>query len=213
MRKNKFIKIFSLFLVIIFIIMFWSDKTIIDASKDRLYNDVNLIPRNKVGLLLGTGKYASNGDHNTYYDNRIAAAAKLINEGKIKYLIISGDNSRKDYNEPDSMFADLRKLGIDSSLMFLDYAGFRTFDSVERLKKVFGQDTVTIISQQFHNERAIYTAFKENIYAIGYNAKDVDNSIGITTQIREKFARVKVILDFWFGNQPKYLGNKITIPN
>jgi SanA protein len=80
------------------------------------------------------------------------------------------------------------------------------------LKEIFGQHTVTVISQQFHNERAIYIASKEQIDAIGYNAKDVSNSAGLRTMLREKLARVKVILDFFIGTEPKYLGSKVQIP-
>ena len=143
---------------------------------------------------------------------RIDAAVKLFRQGKIKYLIVSGDNGRKEYNEPETMRADLISAGVDSSKIFLDYAGFRTFDSVVRLKEIFGQDAVTIISQPFHNERAIYIATGEKINAIGFNAKDVNSRVGMKTQIREKLARVKVIIDFWFGKKPKFLGNKIQIP-
>jgi SanA protein len=149
---------------------------------------------------------------NPYYANRINAAAILMKAGKIRYLIISGDNSRKEYNEPEEMRKDLMRSGIDSSFIFLDYAGFRTFDSMIRLKEIFSQTSVTVISQSFHNQRAIYIASKEGINAIGFNAKDLSKSLGFKVQLREKFARVKMFLDFWTGKQPIYLGKKITIP-
>jgi SanA protein len=110
------------------------------------------------------------------------------------------------------MRADLMAAGIDSNLIYLDYAGFRTFDSVIRLKAVFGQDSVTIISQKFHNERAVYIAKEEGIYAIGYNAKDVGARQGLKTQIREKMARVKVFVDALIGTDPKFLGEPVQIP-
>ena len=81
-----------------------------------------------------------------------------------------------------------------------------------RLKKIFGQDSVTVISQPFHNERAIYIASKEGIAAIGFNAKDVNAEAALKVQVREKFARVKVFLDYLFGKQPKFLGEKVLIP-
>jgi SanA protein len=110
------------------------------------------------------------------------------------------------------MRADLIRAGIDSSVIYLDYAGFRTFDSMVRLKEIFGQDSVTIISQQFHNERALYLASKEGLYAIGFNAADVSARMGARTELREKFARVKMFLDLWFGTKPKFLGSKVDIP-
>jgi SanA protein len=109
------------------------------------------------------------------------------------------------------MRTDLINSGIDSANIYLDFAGFRTFDSMIRLREIFGQNAVTVISQRFHNERAIYIASKENIAAIGFNATDLNNSNGLKIQIREKFARVKVFLDFLFGTKPKFLGEKIQI--
>ena len=102
--------------------------------------------------------------------------------------------------------------GIDSSLIYCDYAGFRTFDSMVRLKEIFGQSAATIISQPFHNERAIYIAAREGIAAIGFNAHDVDSQSGLRTQIREKFARTKVFIDYLTGKQPRFLGEKILLP-
>jgi SanA protein len=110
------------------------------------------------------------------------------------------------------MRSDLIAAGIDSAVIYLDYAGFRTFDSIKRLKDIFGQDSATIISQQFHNERAIYIAGREDIYAIGCNAPDVGAQSGFKVQLREKFARVKVFADYWFGTTPKFSGSKIVIP-
>ena len=193
-------------------IIYLCNKIIVDAAKENLYSDVNKIPFNKVGLLLGANKYGGHGHNNPYYYYRIEAAIKLLNNAKIKYIIISGDNSRKDYNEPESMRSDLIKGGIDSTKIYLDYAGFRTFDSIIRLKAIFGQDSVTIISQQFHNERAIYTASRVGIIAIGFNAKEAGNVQGLETPWRERLARVKTFLDFWLGKKPKFLGSKIIIP-
>ena len=111
------------------------------------------------------------------------------------------------------MRSDLIAAGIDSSVIYLDYAGFRTFDSIKRLKEIFGQDSVTIISQQFHNERAIYIAQREGIAAIGFNATDVGVKQGMRMQSREKLARVKVFIDYWLGTKPKYSGRKVIIPS
>lgn len=213
MNKKKILSRTLLGIVIVSVsITYLCNRAIKRASQGHLYADSKSIPYNRVGLLLGTAKAGRNGNNNPYYDNRIQAALNLIQDHKIKYLIISGDNSRNDYNEPEMMKADLVKAGIDSTIIYLDYAGFRTFDSVKRLKEIFGQDSVTIISQQFHNERAIYIASREGISAIGFNAADVSIKQGLKTQIREKMARVKVFVDYLFGIKPKFLGEKVTIP-
>jgi SanA protein len=102
---------------------------------------------------------------------------------------------------------------VDASRIYLDYAGFRTFDSIVRLREIFGQDSVTIISQPFHNERAIFLASREGIYAVGFNARDVNREQGMRVQTREKLARVKVFVDYLIGEEPKFLGKKVVIPD
>jgi SanA protein len=189
----------------------YADHVIEKAATGKTFSGVNDLPNVKVGLLLGTSKHISNGGPNQYFSNRITAAIELFKAGKIEDIIISGDNSRKGYDEPTDMRNELIKNGIDSTRIYLDYAGFRTFDSMVRLKEIFGQKQAIIISQKFHNERAIYIAEKLGIQTFGYNAGEVEKYFGIKTAIREKFARVKVILDFMFGVQPKFLGEKIEI--
>jgi SanA protein len=209
---KKFIIVLVLLITLCFIIIWLCDKTISDNATGKTFSNVNDIPANKVGILLGTSKFVSNGSVNPYYNNRIIATEALLKRKKIKYLIISGDNGRKSYNEPEMMRSDLIDDGIDSTIIFLDYAGFRTFDSMKRLKEVFGQDSVTIISQQFHNERALYIAKQENIVAVAYNAGDISGRFAKKTQLRERFARVKVFVDYLFGIKPKFLGKKVLIP-
>ncbi len=215
MKKQKLI-IFSVLLVIIMagVLIYTCDALIKKEASGKLYSDTEAVPFNRVGLLLGTAKYTSiRGFINPYYAYRIKAATSLLKAGKIKYLIISGDNGREEYNEPEMMRADLIEQGIDSTRIFLDYAGFRTFDSVVRLKEVFGQDSVTFISQPFHNERAIYIASKQGMVANGFNAKDVSARQGSMVQLREKLARVKVFVDYLIATKPKFLGKKIKLPN
>ena len=182
-----------------------------ESTKSKLYNAVQEVPYNKMGLFLGTGKYLSNGNINLYYKYRIEAASKLYKAGKVNFILISGDNSTKSYDEPTTIKADLVALGIPENKIYLDYAGFRTLDSVVRCKKIFGQESITIISQQFHNERAIFIAKHKGIDAVGFNAKSVSKRYGIKVLIRERFARVKMMLDLLLGKQPKFLGEKVIV--
>ena len=177
----------------------------------RLYNESYRIPRVRVGLLLGTSKYLSNGQANLYYQYRIDAAVMLFRTGKIRYILVSGDNAHRSYDEPQMMRNDLIELGVPKEKIYLDFAGFRTLDSVVRAKEIFGQDSLIIISQKFHNERALYLAKKFGIEAYAFNAKDVDRYYGFKTMVREKLARIKMIIDIIVGTQPKFLGEKIKI--
>jgi SanA protein len=191
--------------------IFGADRLVEKSTSDKVFNSTKEIPDNKVGLFLGTGKILSNGRINLYYKYRIEAAVKLFKAGKVDFILVSGDNSTKDYDEPSTIKEDLVKKGIPSDKIYLDYAGFRTLDSVVRCKEIFGQNSITIISQQFHNERAIYIAKRNNIDAVGFNAKDVNVHYGFKTRLRERFARVKMVLDLIFGKKPKFLGEKIEI--
>lgn len=212
MRTKRFFIISCILIIAIIAGIYFCNKKVVAASEGKLYSSIESIPGNRVGLLLGTSKYLSNNSINPYYSYRIEATVQLLKAAKIKYIIISGDNSRKDYDEPTQMRADLINSGVDPAVIFLDYAGFRTFDSIVRAKKVFGQDSLTIISQAFHNQRAIFIASKEGIAAIGFNAVDVSKSVGYKVLVREKLARVKLFLDYLFGKKPKFLGPRITIP-
>lgn len=103
------------------------------------------------------------------------------------------------------------KQGIPANRIYLDYAGFRTLDSVVRCKEIFSQESITVISQQFHNERAIFIANYKGIKAVGFNAKGVSKRYGFKVMVRERMARVKMMLDLLSGKQPKFLGKKIEI--
>jgi SanA protein len=179
-------------------------------AKDRLYCHVEDIPKNKVGLILGTSKYSKHGQ-NLFYSKRVQAAYDLWKAGRIEYLLISGDNATVNYNEPKTFRADLIKKGIPSNRIVLDFAGFRTLDSVVRSKEVFQEEKITIISQQFHNERAIFIADFKGVEAIGFNAGNVGGDGGLAVKLRERLARMKMMLDLLLGKEPKFLGDKITI--
>ena len=199
--------LFLLTLATIFIIDSWVKK----STTAQLYDSVENIPKNKVGLLLGTGKFLKSGRVNLYYTFRIEAAAELFKAKKINYILVSGDNGRKGYDEPTSMKEDLIAKGIPEEKIYLDYAGFRTLDSVVRAKEIFGQNNLTIISQPFHNERALFLAQRKGVNGVAYNAKRITGKYGWKVKAREKLARVKMILDLVFGKEPKFLGEKITI--
>jgi SanA protein len=202
-----FIALFLLFLIL----SFWSNIYITKYTKNLLFSNIEKVPTHKAALVLGTSKYRSNGNKNLYFYYRIEAAALLYKSNKVSYIIVSGDNSTMQYNEPITMKKELIKLGIPDSVIYLDYAGFRTLDSVIRCKEIFGQNEFIVVSQKFHNERAVFLARKNNIKAIGFNAKDVDSYYGLKTNVREFFARIKAHIDFLTGKKPKFLGEKIEL--
>ena len=212
MKRNKrLIKIVSIVLFTFVLIVLFVNYKVVKNTENQVFTDAHAIPFNKCGLLLGTSKLLKSGKPNAYFFNRIHATVLLFREKKIQHVVISGDNSSEAYNEPQDMKEELMKRGIPEDKITLDYAGFRTFDSVFRMKEIFGQTQFTIISQEFHNQRAIYIANKLELKAIGYNAKDVNAYYGFKTKVREKLARLKMMIDLLIDRKPKFLGDKISI--
>lgn len=209
--KNIF-KFFLLLLVAGIIFIAWANYSIKKESAALVSYNVADVPETKVALLLGTGKNLNNGMPNAYFYNRIKGASDLYKSGKIQYIIVSGDNSTKDYNEPEDMQMELIKQGIPQDKIILDHAGFRTLDSVVRAKDIFGQTKLVIISQKFHNERAVFLAKENGMEAFGYNAEDVNKYAGLKTNLREYLAKAKAYWDLLFGVEPKFGGEKIIIP-
>lgn len=208
--KKLILSLFIGFLALFFLI--WGvNNYVTSTTQDQLFDAVSQIPHTKVGLVLGTAKTLNNGQSNYYFTFRIEAAVQLYQAGKIDFIVVSGDNGYANYNEPKDMEEALIERGIPKDHIYLDYAGFRTLDSVYRMKAIFNEDSFTIISQPFHNERAIYIANHLGLKTIGFNAKDVTRTYGFKTLLREKFARVKVVLDHLVNKKPKYLGPQILI--
>ena len=215
-KKKKTCKriIVTLTVLIVSIIgVIWIANHIIEKKTNSfVYSDVSAIPHNKVGLLLGTSQYLKSGQLNQYFLYRIEAAVELYHAHKINYIVVSGDNRKKNYNEPLDMQKALMARGIPKDKIYLDYAGFRTYDSIIRLNKIFKQSNFTVISQEFHNRRAIYIANRMGLCAIGFNAKNVNAYNGFKTRLREKLSRVKVFIDLQTHKQPKFLGEEVAIP-
>ncbi|MDO9001127.1 MAG: ElyC/SanA/YdcF family protein [Bacteroidota bacterium] len=185
---------------------------VFNSTKNQLYNDVKSIPKTKVGIVLGTSRLLRNGTKNLYFSYRINAAKLLFESKKVSYLILSGDNRVDEYNEPKDMHDALIALGVPDSCLILDYAGLRTFDSMVRSKEVFGQDSIIVISQEFHNARAVYISNKIGLTAFGFNAQKVTTQQAVKIKFREYFSRTKCILDLYILNtKPKHLGKKIKI--
>lgn len=213
--KNRFLKTIKniglILIIVVLSVTLLSNSIIEKSAKNRTFNNLETIPNNEIGVVLGTRKYMNNNTINLYYLYRINATVNLYKQGKIRQILISGDNSRNDYDEPTQFKKDLIARGIPEEKIHLDFAGFRTLDSIIRAKKIFGLKSFTVISQKFHCERAIYIGLNNDIDIIGFNAQDVSTSYGLKTQIREYLARVNAILDIKTGKEPKFLGKESSI--
>jgi SanA protein len=184
---------------------------IIDSETDGLtYSEIASVPYYKVGLVLGCPKKLSWVRENRYFSTRIKAAENLFRAGKIEYLLVSGDNVSRGCNETVSMRSDLIKNGIPAERIFCDFRGMRTLDSIVRAQTVFGLDSFLIISQEFHNRRAVFIARHQGIDAAGFNAEDVDFSEASFTHLREFLSRLRAVLDIYILQpEPRFPGELI----
>ena len=189
----------------------WNDRHMTMRTRGRIYTDIASVPHRPVALLLGTSKYARK-HVNLFYLHRIEAATELFLSGAVRAILVSGDNAQRAYNEPAMIKRDLIRRGIPGKYITLDYAGFRTLDSVVRAKAVFGQAALMVVSQRFHCERAIYLGDALGVDLIGFAVKDVNGPSAAKIRRREVFARAKAFLDIHIlSAQPKFLGEPVEV--
>ena len=193
-------------------VVYYAKYEIDTVSQGKVYNSIEEVPERKIGLVLGCSKYLSNGRKNLYFQQRIDAAKELYFSDKVKFLLVSGDNSTKYYDEPTTMRKDLIALGVPGNKIYCDYAGLSTLDSVVRTKEVFKENQFIVVSQGFHVRRAIYLGLAHDIDLIGYAPQGVSGLGSLKTELRECLARGKALLDVKFLNrQPKFLGEPVII--
>ncbi|MDH5366200.1 MAG: YdcF family protein [Cyclobacteriaceae bacterium] len=209
MKKRKVIKILAFTAVGVLVIITLANAWVIESTKNKIYHNIDDIPQKDVGLVLGTSDKLLNGEDNPFFHTRIDMAIKLYQSGKVKHLIVSGDNRSKFYNEPQKMKNALTKRGVPENAITLDYAGLRTLDSIVRCDKIFGQDDIIIVTQKFHCHRAIFLSNFYNIDALGMATAPVTGAIAFKTIVREIFARTMAIWDTYILNKsPKHLGEQ-----
>lgn len=204
---------FALFIIILLVMAtaLGLDRWISWRTAPFIYEDVASLPHRQVGVVLGTAKYYRTGVINQYYLYRIQGALNAYNSGKVNYLLLSGDNALQSYNEPMTMRRDLIKAGVDPSDIVLDYAGFRTLDSIVRTRKVFDTNDFIIITQRFHCERALYIAQHLGIQAQCYAVPSPKNMLSV--RFREVGARLGALADLYLmKREPRFLGPLVPIP-
>lgn len=191
-----------------------SELYVHSATADRMYYDIDPLPAPSVGLVLGCASRLSDGRENHYFRNRIKAAAELWRSGKLSSIIVSGDNRWDHYSEPDDMKDALVALGVPPDLIVCDYAGLRTLDSVVRAKEIFGAGRIIIVSQPYHNSRALAIARHNGMDAYAYNAEEIySRAYRAKSWVRERAARVAMMLDLWVLNtRPRHMGEPERLP-
>ncbi|MCK9393413.1 MAG: ElyC/SanA/YdcF family protein [Candidatus Paceibacterota bacterium] len=201
--------IFSLFLFILFIII-WSNYIVNKESGGLIYQDINQIPNAQVVLILGAS-VKPNKEMSDIFRDRVDTAIKLYENKKVLKIIISGDHGKKYYDEVEAAKKYLLEKGIPPDDIFLDHAGFDTYDSLYRAKYIFDVKSIIVVTQNFHLPRAMFIAKKLGHNAYGLSA-DLHSYSGAEKMfIREIFADVKAYLDILLDEKPQFLGPKINL--
>lgn len=210
MRFRTYLLLFLAIISIFPLIIYWGISW---HSSSRQFKEINDLPNGRVGLVLGTSKYLRSGKLNPYYQTRIESALKLYQAGKIHYFIVSGDNRSIYYNEPAMMRNDLIAGGIPPENIQPDYAGLRTLDSVLRAKAIFGQNDYIVISQPFHNARALFLARWHGHEALAFDAPNPPSwRYRVKTEIREIGARLVAVWDLITHKKARHYGEPIQFP-
>ncbi|MFF1376817.1 vancomycin high temperature exclusion protein [Streptomyces sp. NPDC058308] len=161
-------------------------------------------PRARVAVVFGAGLWK--GEPSPYLAHRLDAAAELYRKGRIEVVLVTGDNSREEYDEPDAMRAYLKKHGVPERRIVSDYAGFDTWDSCVRAKKIFGVDRAVLISQGFHIRRAVALCDAAGVSSYGVGVDAVHDTTWYYGGAREVFAAGKAALDATLEPDPHFLG-------
>ncbi|HIP61448.1 MAG TPA: vancomycin resistance protein [Sulfurovum sp.] len=209
----KYVLKFLLVVVLVVLVVIGIDTYVRYSANTDIYNDISKVPTKRAALVLGTAKHLGGGRKNYFYIYRMRAAISLWKAGKIKAIIVSGDNGSKYYDETTTMQQDLIKAGIPKRYITLDYAGFRTLDSIIRAEAIFDIEDYIIISQRFHLERALFIARAKGHKAIGFVAKDIPGTAAAyRMKFREYLARTKAFLDVYIlQTDPKFYGDKVKV--
>ena len=197
--KRAILYILLALIILTAMLLFICNAVVIHATKEKVFDRIEKMAPTEYGLLLGTTPQARIGGNNYFFTYRIDAAEALYKAGKITKILISGDeNSLGGVDETQCMKDTLVARGVPADAIVLDGKGFSTIESVVRARQVYGCDAVTIISQQFHNERAIYLAEQLRLdYSTlqAYNAQSPRSKWAQITYCREYLARVKMFID------------------
>ncbi len=185
---------------------------IVRRSSGRVTQVAAQVPEAPVALVLGTSRNLASGSINLHWKMRMDAAAALWKAGRVKQILVSGDNREADYNEPRDMRDGLVARGVPGQVITLDCAGLRTLDSVIRAKETFGVTRCVIVSDDFHLPRAIWLADRRGMTATGFQGPGISWELSGKTRIREWLARINAALEEWvLGTGAKHLGKKETL--
>ena len=182
-------------------------------ASGRITAEAAAVPEAPVALVMGTSRLAPSGRINRHWQGRMDAAAALYKAGKVKHVIVSGDNRTADYNEPRDMRDALVERGVPTAAVTMDFAGLRTLDSVIRAGEIFGVKRCVIVTDDFHLPRALWLADRHGLETTGFCGPPLPWELSGKSRVREWLARVKAAGEEWILNRgAKHYGERVKLP-
>ncbi len=217
-RKMKKIKSFwkkflvtagvAVFVLLLFVLL--ANTVVVSSGADYLYEKLENVPEAQVALILGARVF-DDGRLSTMMQDRADSGLELYKAGKVQKLIMSGDNGTTTYDEVNTVKDYLLEKGVREEDLFLDHAGFDTYDSLYRARDIFGVKSLVVVTQKFHLPRAVYIGRSLGMEVYGYEADKREYLGMFWNELRESLARTKAFLDVALGAKPKFLGEMIPI--
>ena len=206
----RLLRYFILVVLLVLLLTSYLSYHIKSETEQYIYDDIKKIPETYTALVLGAS-VRSNGELSTMLRDRVESALLLYERGKVTRFLVSGDNRTTNYNEPVAMKKYLQERGVPEEDIFMDFAGFDTYDSVYRASYIFEVDNAIVVSQRFHLPRAVYIARSMGLNFYGYNGDRREYELESRNRFREIAANVKAWLELLINKEPHFKGDKIPI--
>jgi len=207
MNRKRFLIVIIIALIVFFVSFFWIQNVV---GRGNLIYSIDSTPEKQTALVLGARVW-NNGDMSDIFKDRVITAINLYEDDKVEKILVSGDHGQDNYDEVNAAKRYLLEQGVNPEDIFLDHAGFDTYDSLYRAKEIFQVDSLVVVTQDFHLDRALYIADNLNMDAVGVSA-DRHKYVGENYRNRrEKLATIKAYLNVMFKVKPKFLGSAIPI--
>ena len=195
---------------LLLILVVAGDVDVFVRGLDSIVNFKSNLQHAECAIVLGAGVNAD-GTPGEFLRKRLDTAIELYNDGLVDKLLLTGDNGQVEYNEVGSMRDYVLEAGVPSEDIFMDYAGFSTYESMYRAKAIFQVETAIVVTQRYHEFRSLYIAQKQGIQVQGYCADAVHNDGDKFRIVREMLAMDKDIVQCLLKTRPTYLGEEIPI--
>lgn len=188
-----------------------ANAIVLVSTDDHVFEAEEAIVASETAIVPGARVW-SDGTPSPALTDRLACALRLFNAGKVRTILVSGDHGAPEYDEPNAMRTWLIQRGVPSEAVFMDHAGFRTFDTMQRAARVFGVDRAVVCTQAFHLPRSVFLARDAGIDAVGLKADSVVDPNAAWNGTREAVARVRAVFDAKVWNsEPAHLGPQVLI--